>query len=74
MKTFIGRDSKTSQIPLTDPEVSSQHAVITKHGGTIELKDLESGNGTLLNGVRIIEEQLKSGDEFIIGSTTFTLV
>ena len=47
--------------------------MITKHGGTIELKDLESGNGTLLNGVRIIQEQLKSGDEFIIGSTTFTL-
>ena len=72
-ENFIGRDSKTSQIPLTDPEVSSQHAVIIKHGGSIELKDLESGNGTLLNGVRIIQEQLKSGDEFIIGSTTFTL-
>ena len=27
----------------------------------------------MLNGVRIIQEQLKSGDEFIIGSTTFTL-
>ena len=69
---FIGRDEENSQIPLLDQEVSSKHANLKKVKGKVYLIDLESANGTLLNGVKINEETLKDSDEFIIGSTTFT--
>jgi pSer/pThr/pTyr-binding forkhead associated (FHA) protein len=71
--TFIGRDANKCQIVINDPEVSSVHAVVRKRNVTVILEDLQSGNGTLLNGVRINKEELSNNDEFIIGSTTFTL-
>jgi pSer/pThr/pTyr-binding forkhead associated (FHA) protein len=37
------------------------------------LEDLNSSNGTLLNGQRINKAELTNGDEFIVGSTTFTV-
>ncbi len=70
---FIGRDSKKCQIILDDPEVSSVHAVIRKKGNDITLEDLNSSNGTILNGERINKAHVSTGDDFIIGSTTFTL-
>jgi pSer/pThr/pTyr-binding forkhead associated (FHA) protein len=70
---FIGRDSKKCQIVLNDPEVSSVHAVLKKSGGATTLEDLRSANGTLLGGQRINKVDLKPGDEFVIGSTSFTL-
>jgi pSer/pThr/pTyr-binding forkhead associated (FHA) protein len=70
---FIGRDPKKCQIVLNDPEVSSVHATIRKTNIDVLLEDKNSSNGTLLNGERINKAHLSPGDEFIIGSTTFTL-
>ena len=70
---FIGRDKEKCQIYLQDQEVSGQHANIKKLGGKLYLLDKNSANGTLLNGLKVNEEILKDGDEFLIGSTTFTL-
>ena len=70
---YIGRDAKKCQIVLDDPEVSSVHAVIRKTNIDVLLEDKNSSNGTLLNGERINKAHLSPGDEFIIGSTTFTL-
>ena len=72
-EVFIGRDAKKCQIILNDPEVSSVHAVIRKSGGQISLEDLRSANGTLLKGQRVNKVDLRSNDEFVIGSTSFTL-
>lgn len=72
-ETFIGRDTKKCQIVLNDPEVSTVHAVIRKNGGEITLEDLNSSNGTILNGERINRSQLAPGDEFVIGGTSFSL-
>lgn len=69
--TFIGRDPDKCQIILNDPEVSGQHAKLIKRAMRCSLEDLRSGNGTLLNGERVNSSDLKNGDEFIIGSTTF---
>ena len=71
--TLIGRDASRCDIVLNDPEVSSLHAKITKNNVTCTIEDLQSGNGTLLNGERINKSPLTNGDEFIIGSTTFTV-
>ncbi len=70
---FIGRESKKCQILLDDPEVSTVHAVIRKNNIEISLEDLNSSNGTILNGERINKAVLIAGDEFVIGSTSFTL-
>ncbi len=70
---IIGREPDKCQIVLNDPEVSSTHAIIKKNNITCTLEDLKSGNGTLLNGERINSHELTNNDEFIIGSTTFTV-
>jgi len=72
-EVFIGRDPNKCQIVLNDPEVSSVHAVIRKNGNEITLEDMNSSNGTLLHGERINKAHILTGDEFLIGSTTFTL-
>lgn len=72
-ETFIGRDPEKCDIVLNDPEVSAKHAVIKKNNITCILEDLNSGNGTLLNGSRINKSNLTNNDEFIIGETTFTV-
>lgn len=72
-ETFIGRDPKKCLIVLSDPEVSTVHSVIKKNGSMILLEDLNSSNGTILNGERINRSAVMAGDEFVIGSTSFTL-
>jgi pSer/pThr/pTyr-binding forkhead associated (FHA) protein len=71
-ETFIGRHPEKCQIVINDPEVSSVHAVVRRKGALCSLEDLQSGNGTLLNGERVNKVNLQNGDEFIIGGTTFT--
>lgn len=72
-ETFIGRDKSKCSIILNDPEVSSVHAVIKKNLYQCELEDMGSKNGTLLNGKRINRDIIANEDEFIIGSTTFSV-
>ena len=72
-EVFIGRNPEKCEIVLSDPEVSGVHAVIKKYFADIILEDMNSGNGTLLNGERINKKSLVNGDEFVIGSTTFSM-
>jgi pSer/pThr/pTyr-binding forkhead associated (FHA) protein len=72
-ETFIGRDPEKCDIVLNDPEVSGVHAVIKKNAITCTIEDLKSANGTILNGERINAHELTSDDEFLIGSTSFTV-
>lgn len=69
----IGRDPEKCEIVLADPEVSGVHAIIKKSNITCTLEDSDSANGTLLNGERINSATLTNGDEFVIGTTTFTV-
>ncbi len=72
-ETFIGRSQEKCQIVLDDHEVSSVHAKLIKTKINLQLEDLDSTNGTILNGARINKSELHNGDEFVIGSTTFTV-
>tara|TARA_R110000868_G_scaffold164359_3_gene396858 strand:+ start:3677 stop:5986 length:2310 start_codon:yes stop_codon:yes gene_type:complete len=69
----IGRDPSKCDIVLPDPEVSGVHAIVRKLGSDLHIEDLQSGNGTLLNGERVNKAEIHNGDEFLIGSTTFTV-
>ncbi|MBO6003676.1 MAG: FHA domain-containing protein [Aeriscardovia sp.] len=62
----VGRSMK-ADILLDDPTVSRRHALFTKVGGTYVLKDLDSLNGTYVNGARIDSLELHSGDAIMIG-------
>jgi pSer/pThr/pTyr-binding forkhead associated (FHA) protein/tetratricopeptide (TPR) repeat protein len=72
-KTYIGRDPSKCQIVLNDSEVSTVHAVITKNNVMLTIEDLNSSNGTLLNGDRINKAALNHNDEFVIGGVSFTV-
>jgi membrane fusion protein (multidrug efflux system) len=54
---------------------SRKHAQIHLESGIYWISDLQSTNGTCLNGKKIVQRtRLKDGDEIIIGSTRFNFV
>lgn len=63
---IIGRDPN-AYLPLNHPTVSFRHAEIFKRDSQFYIRDLNSTNGTFVNGQRIRESPLKSGDEIQIG-------
>lgn len=70
-RIVIGR--KGSDFALSDPEVSRHHCVLEVRDRFINLKDLDSTNGTFFDGERIRAAVLKEGSEFRVGSTTIRL-
>jgi DNA segregation ATPase FtsK/SpoIIIE, S-DNA-T family len=64
----IGRDQ--CDVLLPDPEVSRRHAALTEVGGEPAIEDLDSMNGTWVNGVRIeTATVLREGDSVQLGNT-----
>jgi Protein of unknown function (DUF3662)/FHA domain len=71
----IGR-GRQADVVLDDPNVSRQHAEIRPRGGSWVITDLQSTNGSQVNGRRIQgPEVLRPGDEIELGASliTFTL-
>ena len=66
-KMIIGRHS-TNDIPLPDRTVSKRHAVIGRVRGQAVVKDLDSRNGTLVNGQKVEKAILSCGDRLKVGS------
>lgn len=62
----IGR-MKGNLITLDDISVSLSHAKLTRRGGDYYLKDLNSTNGTMVNGQSITEVRLRDGDHVKFG-------
>jgi pSer/pThr/pTyr-binding forkhead associated (FHA) protein len=63
----IGRDP-TCDLHLDNRALSRRHAQIEKRGAAIWVRDLESQNGTFVNGERIGEPQaLNGGDRIAVG-------
>lgn len=66
----IGRESQ--DIPLSDHTVSRRHAQISRQDGTWVINDLNSSNGTFVNGQRVSVTRpsvLKHGDQIRVGGT-----
>ena len=69
---IIGRDSSTA-LPLRDTMTSRMHCKIQQQEDGFYLTDLESMNGTYLNGEKVRElVKLEHGDLIKIGDTLFT--
>ena len=56
-----------NDIVLANAQVSRNHAVLERRGRTIELADLNSENGTFVNGERIVRRVLADGDRVSLG-------
>jgi hypothetical protein len=67
--TMLGRSS-ACDVPLDDASASRRHAEIRRRAGKTVLVDLDSTNGTLVNGRRVREAPLRAGDRITIGTTT----
>jgi len=66
-RVSIGR-ATTNDIIVSDVRVSRDHARLEYGAGGLRLVDLNSSNGTRLNGVHIDQEILKPGDTISLGS------
>ncbi len=66
----IGRDP-ACDLTLADPFVSTRHARVERRPGGFALRDLQSRNGTFLNGTRIVESILSIGDKVKFGESTY---
>jgi pSer/pThr/pTyr-binding forkhead associated (FHA) protein len=53
--------------------VSREHCAIELYDGVATLRDLQSANGTVLNGHLVSEHVLKHGDHVKIGTTVVTI-
>jgi hypothetical protein len=70
--TRVGR-SEEGEIVLMDPSVSRTHAVVEIDAGAPVVRDLDSTNGTFVNGRRVSVETLRDGDELRFGNTRMRL-
>ena len=59
-------------ITLDDRNVSRRHAEVRRRGPVVVLVDLESTNGTIVNGRRIREHPLADGDRITLGNSRLT--
>src|SRR5687768_6102566 len=69
--TFIIGRGETCDLPLKDSGVSRQHAKIVAEGEQYILLDMESRNGTFLNGKPTRKASLQEGDEVRICGAAF---
>ena len=65
-RTTIGRVEDNS-FQLAEPSVSSHHCEILLRGNDVFVKDLNSTNGTFINGQRAAESPLKPGQVLRLG-------
>lgn len=65
---LLGRSSEA--LPIDDSAISRRHAELTPDSGEWYLRDLQSQNGTYVNGVRLGERtRLRVGDQIRVGQT-----
>jgi pSer/pThr/pTyr-binding forkhead associated (FHA) protein len=62
----IGR-GPDNMIVIADPSVSTHHAQLQVAGETYRLKDLDSTNGTCVNGIPVTETALRFDDRIRFG-------
>jgi pSer/pThr/pTyr-binding forkhead associated (FHA) protein len=70
---LIGR-RETADISLVENAASSAHALLLAADGKHLVRDLNSRTGTFVNGVKIHEHVLSSGDVIRVGETSFRYV
>ena len=65
-KTIVGR--KNADIMIQNESISSNHLLLNVEGENVYFKDLNSTNGTFLNGERVTSGELHDGDMLMLGN------
>ncbi|WP_436717623.1 protein kinase [Roseiconus lacunae] len=65
----IGRESPSNLVFNQELAFSREHARLVIDPPSIEIHDLDSRNGTFVNGVRLTQASLADGDRFGVGDT-----
>lgn len=73
-KTIVIGRSKQSDHKIMDTLMSGKHCKIVFMPSKLEIFDLKSRNGTLLNGLRVEHAQIFVGDEIKLGDTILSIV
>ena len=71
-KTTVGRVADNT-FEIAEASVSSHHCEIHLRGGEVFIKDLDSTNGTFINGEKITESVLKPGQILRLGTVDMRL-
>jgi Nif-specific regulatory protein len=70
-ESTLGRDP-TNAVAVVDPSVSRKHCLLRQgEDGRFQVKDLDSRNGTLVNGLAVKDQWLHHGDEIATGDSVF---
>ncbi len=68
---MLGRDP-TNAVSVPDASVSRKHCLLRREeDDRFQIKDLDSRNGTLVNGLAVKEQWLRHGDEIATGDSVF---
>lgn len=71
-KTTIGR-VEDNMFPIAEASVSSHHCEVLLRGNDVVIHDLNSTNGTFINGEKITESVLKPGQTLRLGQVELRL-
>lgn len=66
-RVVVGR--KGADIALVDPEISRHHCLLEVRDAHMNLKDMDSTNGTFFDGERVRAAMLQDGSEFRVGTS-----
>ena len=69
----IGRDT-SNDICLADMALSRAHCAIEKSGGMWRIRDVNSSNGTFVNGGQVSEQALRDRDSIELGESVFVFM
>ena len=72
MMATIGRLPDNS-VMIDNPAVSSHHACVFRDGDQFVVEDLQSTNGTFVNGTRVSRHALQQGDVVTVGKHQLVL-
>jgi transcriptional regulator with GAF, ATPase, and Fis domain len=71
---YLGRDS-ANQVMIGDSAVSRKHCAISQvTQGIYEVSDLDSHNGTFVNGIQVTRTPIQHGDRIRIGTSEFVFL
>lgn len=69
--TVVGRQAEHCDLVLDRKSISKIHCIIAKTDGLLFVRDLDSTNGTKVNGQRIIRGALLPGDQLAFAGEKF---
>ena len=69
----VGRDP-SNLLSISDPSLSRRHCALSRDEDGYKIRDLDSRNGTSVNGAAVKEARLRHGDQISVGDSIFLLL